>query len=445
MMHQVTVTASEGLKREFKVVVGRATIDQKADDKLAELNKRIRIPGFRPGKVPLNLLRKQYGRAVLGEVLEETVNEVAQQTMQEHSIRPALQPKIDIQTFDDGKDLEYTMSLEILPDIEPGDFSEIAIERLVVDVTDDKINEGLDRIAKGQRSFKPIETPRPAQQGDVVVVDFVGRLDGEVFEGGEGKDLQLEIGAGSLLPDFETALVGMSAGETKKFPVAFPADYRNDKLAGKTAEFEATVKEIRAADPVAIDDELAKKLGLQNLDELKDALRKQYEQEYSQLSRSRTKRALLDELAKRYDFPVPNGLVDLEFGQIWDQVVRDAGSEAAAAASENKSVDEVKAEYRKIAERRVRLGLLLSEVGQRQKIEVTPDEVTRAVLEEARRFPGQERQVLEYYQKNPEAQQRLRAPLYEEKVIDFVLELAKVTERKVDLDELLKEPEETAV
>jgi trigger factor len=193
-----------------------------------------------------------------------------------------------------------------------------------------------------------------------------------------------------------------------------------------------------------MDDELAKKLGLQTLDELKDALKKQYEQEYSQMSRTRTKRALLDELSKRYDFPVPTGLVDLEFGQIWDQVVRDAGSEAAAAAAENKSVDEVKADYRKIAERRVRLGLLLSEVGQRQKIEVTPDEVTRAVLDEARRFPGQERKVLEYYQKNPEAQQRLRAPLYEEKVVDFVLELAKVTERKVDLDELMKEPEETA-
>jgi trigger factor len=443
-MHQVTVTASEGLKREFKVVVGRAAIDKKADDKLEELNKKVRMPGFRPGKVPLPLLRKQYGRAVLGEVLEETVNEVAQKAMQEHSLRPAMQPKIDIQNFEDGKDLEYTMSLEVLPDIEPGDFSAIAVERLVVDVTDNQINEGLERIAKGQRAFKPIEAPRPAASGDVVVVDFTGRLDGEVFEGGEGKDLQIEIGAGSLLPDFETALVGMSAGDTKKFPVAFPADYRNDKLAGKTAEFEATVKEIRAAEPVAIDDELAKKLGLQTLDELKDALKKQYEQEYSQMSRTRTKRALLDELSKRYDFAVPTGLVDLEFGQIWDQVVRDAGSEAAAAAAENKSVDEVKAEYRKIAERRVRLGLLLSEVGQRQKIEVTPDEVTRAVLDEARRFPGQERKVLEYYQKNPEAQQRLRAPLYEEKVVDFVLELAKVTERKVDLDELMKEPEETA-
>lgn len=443
-MHQVTVTASEGLKREFKVVVGRADIDKKADDKLEELNKKVRMPGFRPGKVPLNLLRKQYGRAVLGEVLEETVNEVAQKAMQEHSIRPALQPKIDIQNFEDGKDLEYTMSLEVLPEVEPGDFSGVAIERLVVDVTDNQIGEGLERLAKGQRSFKPIETPRPAQTGDVTVVDFTGKLDGEVFEGGEGKDLQIEIGAGSLLPDFEAALVGMSAGDTKKFPVAFPADYRAEKLAGKTAEFEATVKEIRVADPVTIDDELAKKLGLQTLDELKDALKKQYEQEYGQLSRSRTKRALLDELAKRYDFPVPSGLVDLEFGQIWDQVVRDAGSEAAAAASENKSVDEVKAEYRKIAERRVRLGLLLSEVGQRQKIEVTPDEVTRAVLDEARRFPGQERQVLEYYQKNPEAQQRLRAPLYEEKVVDFVLELAKVTERKVSLDELTKEPEETA-
>ncbi|WP_119417983.1 trigger factor [Desertibaculum subflavum] len=443
-MHQVTVTASEGLKREFKVVVGRADIDKKADDKLEELNRKVRMPGFRPGKVPLNLLRKQYGRAVLGEVLEETVNEVAQKAMQEHSIRPALQPKIDIQNFEDGKDLEYTMSLEVLPEVEPGDFSGVAVERLVVDVTDDKITEGLDRIAKGQRAFKPIETPRPAEKGDVVVVDFTGRLDGEVFEGGEGKDLQIEIGAGSLLPDFEAALVGMSAGDTKKFPVAFPADYRAEKLAGKTAEFEATVKEIRVADAVAIDDELAKKLGLQTLDELKDALKKQYEQEYGQLSRNRTKRALLDELAKRYDFPVPAGLVDLEFGQIWDQVVRDAGSEAAAAASENKSVDEVKAEYRKIAERRVRLGLLLSEVGQRQKIEVTPDEVTRAVLDEARRFPGQERQVLEYYQKNPEAQQRLRAPLYEEKVVDFVLELAKVSERKVSLDELMKDPEETA-
>lgn len=441
-MQQVTVTASEGLKREFKVTVGRDDIEKRTDTKLVELGTKVRMPGFRPGKIPLPLLRKQYGKAILGEVLEETVNEVAQQTMSEHSLRPALQPKIDIQTFEDGRDLEYTMSVEVMPEIEPGDFSAISVEKLTVEVDDERLAEGLDRIAKGQRAFTKVEGPHAAEKGDVVVVDFVGKLDGTVFEGGEGKDLQIELGAGTLLPDFENALVGANAGDTRTFPVAFPADYRNTELAGKTAEFEATVKEVRTADPVAIDDELAKKLGLTTLDELKDALKKQYEQEYSQLSRARLKRGLLDEMSKSYDFEVPAGLVDLEFSQIWDQVVRDAGSEEAAGAAENKTVDEVKAEYRKIAERRVRLGLVLSEVGLRNKIEVTPDEVTRAMIEEARRFPGQERKVMEFYQKTPEALQRLRAPLYEDKVVDFVLELAKVSERKVSLDELMKEPEE---
>lgn len=441
-MQQVTVTASEGLKREFKVTVGRDDIEKRTDTKLVELGTKVRMPGFRPGKIPLPLLRKQYGKAILGEVLEETVNEVAQQTMSEHSLRPALQPKIDIQTFEDGRDLEYTMSVEVMPEIEPGDFSAISVEKLTVEVDDERLAEGLDRIAKGQRAFTKVEGPHAAEKGDVVVVDFVGKLDGTVFEGGEGKDLQIELGAGTLLPDFENALVGANAGDTRTFPVAFPADYRNTELAGKTAEFEATVKEVRTADAVAIDDELAKKLGLTTLDELKDALKKQYEQEYSQLSRARLKRGLLDEMSKSYDFEVPAGLVDLEFSQIWDQVVRDAGSEEAAGAAENKTVDEVKAEYRKIAERRVRLGLVLSEVGLRNKIEVTPDEVTRAMIEEARRFPGQERKVMEFYQKTPEALQRLRAPLYEDKVVDFVLELAKVSERKVSLDELMKEPEE---
>jgi len=441
-MQQVTVTASEGLKREFKVTIGRDDIAKRTDSKLVELGAKVRMPGFRPGKIPLPLLRKQYGKAILGEVLEETVNEIAQQTMSEHSLRPALQPKIDIKTFEDGQDLEYTMSIEVMPEVDPGDFSAISVEKLTVDVDDARLAEGLDRIAKGQRAFTPIETPRGAEIGDVVVVDFVGRLDGKVFEGGEGKDLQIELGAGTLLPDFENALVGANAGDTRTFPVAFPADYRNTELAGKTAEFEATVKEIRVAEPVAIDDELAKKLGLQTLDELKDALKKQYEQEYTQLSRTRLKRGLLDEMSKRYDFEVPAGLVDLEFSQIWDQVIKDAGSEEAAAAAENKTVDEVKAEYRKIAERRVRLGLVLSEVGLRNKIEVTPDEVTRAMIEEARRFPGQERKVMEFYQKTPEALQRLRAPLYEDKVVDFVLELAKVSERTVSLDEMMKEPEE---
>jgi len=438
---QVTQTSAEGLKREYKIVVDHGDITRLVDRKLIELGQRIRMPGFRPGKVPQTLLKKQYGKSVLGEVLEETVNNATQQAIADNALRPALQPRIEVTKFEEGADLEYSMSVEVLPEIVPGDFSTVKLERLAAAIDDQKVDEMLRRMAEQQKTFTAVSDPRPAQAGDALLIDFVGKIDGVTFDGGTAVDFQLELGSGSFIPGFEDQLIGVSAGDNRAVEVTFPAGYGNKDLAGKAAVFDVAVKELRAANPVSIDDELAKRMGLENLAALRDAVRQQLQQEYASFSRARLKRSLLDALAERYDFPIPGGMVDMEFEQIWQQVKQNAPAEPPADA---KPEDEERAEYRKIAERRVRLGLLLSEVGRLNNIEVKPDEVSRAMLEQARRFPGQERQVMDYFQKNPQAMAELRAPIYEDKVIDFILELAQVSERETTPEELMRDPDEPA-
>lgn len=440
---QITPTLNEGLKREFRITVAARDIDASVQAKLATLSQQVRIPGFRPGKAPVALLRKQYGRAVLGEVLEETVSRATDQAMREHELRPAVQPRIEVTKFEEGADLEYTMAVEVLPSIDPGDFRKIKLERLVSKVSDADVDAALERLAQQHKTYRPIAPARPAQKGDVTKIDFVGTVDGAAFAGGSVEDAMLELGSGNFVPGFEDQLVGAKAGDKVQVNVTFPADYGNKELAGKAARFDVNVKELNESIPAAIDDDLAKKLGLPSLAELRTAARQRMEAELKQWSRARLKRSLLDALAELHRFPVPPGMVEQEFEQIWQQLQADPAS-VEEMKSSGKAEDALKAEYRAIAERRVRLGLLLAEVGRRNNIEVKPEEVNRAMIEEARRFPGQERQVIEFFRKKPEALARLRAPIFEDKTVDFILEVAEISEREVARDELMRNPESPA-
>jgi trigger factor len=441
---QVTQTAAEGLRREFKIVIPAKDFDSEVERRLVEIGQSARLPGFRPGKVPLPVLKKRFGKSILGEVLEKKVTDSSSQVMTDHNIRPAGQPKIEIVSFDDGKDLEYTMAVEQIPEINPMDFATLELERLKVDVPESEIDEMVQRLAQRQRKTKPVEEARAAGKGDVLVVDFVGRIDDKEFAGGSATDFHIELGADGLIPGFADQLEGVKAGEHRDVHVTFPEDYAGKEVAGKAAVFAVDVKELREPVPVAVDDELAKSIGLENLEALRNDVRRQIENDYASVSRSRLKRELLDKLADAHDFTVPGGLLDAEFEGIWQQIEADRAQGRLDPDDEGKSEDQLKSEYRAIAERRVKLGLLLSEVGRLNNIQIANEELSRAVMNEARRYPGQERQVVEYFQKSPQALAQLRAPLYEDKVVDFIVELAKTTERKVTPEALTAEIEATA-
>lgn len=439
---QVTETHAEGLKRGYEVVIGADAIEAKLMEKLKDLSQQVRLPGFRPGKAPVSLLRKQYGQRLMGEVLEETVNESATKALEEQSVRPALQPKIEITKFDEGQDLEYKVDVELFPEIEPGDFTEISVEKLTVAVSDETVDERLNGMAQQMREFDDAEDAHEAATGDTVVIDFKGSIDGEAFEGGAAEDFSLELGSGRFIPGFEDQLVGVKKDDERTVAVNFPDDYGAEELAGKAAEFAVNVKGVKVPRELEIDDALAEKLGLENLEALRTALRDQVAQEYGQMERARLKRNLLDALAERYSFDVPEGMVDMEFEQIWSQMQQDLERQNKTLEDLEKPEEEAREEYRAIAVRRVRLGLFLSETGRLNNIEIAQDEVNRAIAEQARQFPGQEQAVFEYFQSNPEAQQGLRAPILEDKVVDFILEMADVQEREVSLDELMRDPDE---
>jgi trigger factor len=416
--------------------VAAKDISEKLEVRLEELGQQVRIPGFRPGKVPLTILKQRFGTSVMGEIVEQAVNDASSQAMDERGLRPAMQPKIEITSFDEGKDLEYTMALELLPEIEPMDFAELELERLAVDVQDDEAQEALGRLASNQMQTEALAEPRKSLSGDVLVIDFKGTVDGEAFPGMSGEDHHLELGANRFVEGFEDQLVGVDAGQELDVKVTFPEAYVNDKLAGKDAVFQVKVKDILQAKPHPIDDALAQSLGEEDLDSLKEKVKEQIAGEYDSAARARLKRALLDKLAEAHGFGVPMGMVDLEFDAIWGQIEKEREEGRVDPDDEGKSDEELKAEYREIAERRVRLGLLLSEVGRSNGIEVTDDEVNQALVREAQRHPGHEREVFEFYQKSPEGLANLRAPLFEDKVVDFIIQLAKVEERKVTADEL---------
>lgn len=440
---QITETSTEGLKHEFMVTVGADDIKQRIEQRLNEIGQQVKLPGFRPGKVPLNVLRQRYGGSVMGEVLERAVNDGSNQAMREHKLRPALQPKVEIVSFNEGKDLEYKLAVEVLPEFAPMNFAELKLERLRPEVPDEEIDRALERIARQQRKDEPVD--RAADKGDIVVIDFTGSIDGVEFPGGSGKGHRLELGSNQFIPGFEDQLVGAKAGEQRTVKVAFPSDYGAADLAGKDASFAVEVKEVRAVMPQPIDDSLAEAVGLENLQALRDAVRQQIERDYGSIAHQRLKRQLLDRLAERHHFPVPQGMVDIEFDVIWKQfeAERERAKQQGISEPENqKGDDETKAEYRAIAERRVRLGLLLSEVGRGNNIQVTPEELNRALMEEARRYPGQERQVVEYYRNQAGALDNLRAPIFENKVIDYIIEIAEVVDRPVSIADLLKDEEE---
>ena len=439
---QITETLNQGLKREYKIAVPAAQLREKVDGKLVELSHKLKIPGFRPGKVPMSLLKQRYEQSVMGEVLEESVQQSSQQLMTERNLRPAGQPKIElVGEFKDGTDLEFSMAMEVIPEVTPMDFTTVSLERVGVDVPESEVEDSLKRIAKRQRASEPVADDVAAATGDIAVIDFVGSIDGVEFEGGKADGHYLELGSGTFIPGFEEQLVGAKKGDKKTVKVTFPAEYGNAELAGKEASFAVTVQEVRRLKDVPVDDELAKSLGLTDLAELKKQARERIEKEYGAVARARVKRKLLDILADNHNFNLPETLVEAEFGAIWQQIEADLKADRLDEEDKGKSEDELKKEYREIAERRVKLGLLLSEVGRQNNIQVPNEELSRALIQEAQRYPGQQQQVIEYYQRSPEALNQLRAPLYEEKVVDFILERAKVSERKISPEAFAAEGE----
>jgi trigger factor len=439
---QVTETSAEGLKRELTIVLDAAEIDQRMNERLVDISKTIRMKGFRPGHVPAALVRKIHGEAILGEILEKAVDETSRSALEERKLRPALQPKVEVKEFGEGKGLQYSMIVEVLPEVKVGDLSKIKIERPVADVKDEEVTDFLGKLAEGQKNFEATAKTKKAANGDAVLIDFSGSVDGEKFEGGTAENFTLELGSGHFIPGFEDQLVGTKAGDKVDVNVTFPEQYQAPALAGKPALFEVTVKEVKVAKPVEIDDAFAERLGLKNLDELKDRAREQIERELKQFTRLRVKRNLLDVLAGEYTFDVPPGMVELEFQQIWHEFEHELEHEGRTIADEEESEEELRAEYRDIAERRVRLGLVLSEIGQSNNVQIKAEELNQAMIQEARRYPGQEQAVLKYFRENPQALAQLRAPIYEDKVVDFILEMAQVTEKKVSREELEADPDE---
>jgi trigger factor len=441
---QVTETNADGLKRAFKVQLEAREIDDKLTGRLVELGSSVKVPGFRPGKVPIQILKQRFGKSVMGEVLERAVTDSSSQALNERGLRPAMQPKIEITSFDEGKDLEYTIELELLPDVQPMDFSQIELERTVIEVPEEAVEETIADLAKSHKKTKPLEAPRAARSGDVLVIDFAGTVDGEAYPGMSGEDHHLELGTNSFIAGFEDQLIGAAVGDAREVNVTFPEEYGNERLAGQNAVFKVTVKDMLESVPMAVDDELATTLGEADLAALKERIHERISAEYKDFGRSRLKRQLLDRLAEGHDFPVPEGMLDAEFNAIWKQIEQDKEADKLDPEDAEKDEDELKSDYRDIAERRVRLGLLISEVGRINGIEVTEEEANMALYREAQKHPGKERQVFEFYQNSPDAMANLRAPIFEDKVVDFIIDLAKVTERSLTAEQLRKEMEAEA-
>ncbi|HTA98966.1 MAG TPA: trigger factor [Bradyrhizobium sp.] len=447
---QVTETLVEGLKHEFQISVPASDLDAKADARLVDLKDKVRLNGFRPGKVPVSHLKKVYGRSVMAETIDQTIRDTNTQIFTERGFRLASEPKITMPTEEKavedvltGKsDLTYTVSIEVVPAIALADFKSFTVEKPVAEVTDADVDEAIKRIADQNRSFAAKGEGAKAESGDRVTISFKGTIEGVPFDGGTGENIQVTIGSNTFIPGFEEQLLGMAAGETRTLKVAFPKNYASEKLAGQPAEFETSATLIEAPQETVIDDEFAKTLGLESLDKLKQAARERLTVEFAAATRQRVKRMLLDRLDESHKFEAPPSLVAEEFNLMWNSIKAEMESSGKTFADEDTTEEAAKEEYHKIADRRVRLGLVLSEIGEKNKITVTDDEVSRAVIERARQMPGREKEVWDYYRSNANALAQLRAPIYEDKVVDFILELANVTEKKVTRDDLYKDDEE---
>jgi trigger factor len=444
---QVTETRAEGLKREYQVVLAAADLSTRIDNELNQLQAKARINGFRPGKVPVAHLRRLYGRAIMAEVMQEALNEANRKIVTDNDLRLAGTPEIrdlpkdaeELQwTFEQKADISFKVALEVLPKFEVGNFDDIAIERLVAEVPESEVDAIVERIAQSNRTYTAKEGDAAAAKDDKVTLDFVGKIDGEPFEGGTASDMDLVLGSGSFIPGFEEQIEGTKIGETRTIAVTFPAAYSSEALAGKAATFDVTVKAVAAPSDLAIDDALAQGFGYENLDKLREAARTNYAIEQAKVSRRKWKRELLDALDKKYTFELPDGLVAREFETIWQGVEAEQKQTGRSFADEGTTEEAARAEYRRIAERRVRLGLVLADIGEKAGVTVSEDEVKQELYARVRNYPGMERQVLEFYQRNPNALAEIRAPLFEEKVVDYLAGKVTVTERTVSKDELLK-------
>lgn len=445
---QVTETLTDGLRRGFAVVVPADELRGRREKRLRELGRDMRIPGFRPGKVPMSIIRQRYGSAVQAEVLEQSLNDATEKLLGERNLRPAGQPKVAL--TDEGaalreeSDLAFTVELELLPEIVQPDLRALSLTRLKATPSDETIGKALEEVAKRNRSFEDVEEARAASVGEILVTDFVGKIDGEAFPGGSADDVSVEVGGPGFIPGFTEQLEGMAPGENRTIIVNFPADYQAAELAGKEATFDVSAKALKRAVEPALDDALATKIGFEDFEKLKDAIRGQVAGEYDEMSRLRIKRELLDALAERAAFEAPPSMVEAEFAQIWARVEADQKADKLDDEDRAKSEEQLRADYRGIAERRVKLGLLLAEIGRANNIQVAQDELFRAMRAEAGRYPGQEQQVFEFFQKNPRAVESLRGPIYENKVVDYILELATVDEREVTPEELAQFDDEGA-
>ncbi|MFN3911064.1 trigger factor [Hyphomonas sp.] len=441
---EVTQTKADGLSRTFAVTVSAGELQAKLAQRIEEIRPTMRLKGFRPGKVPAAHVRKMYGRDLMGELIDKLVNETNQKALEDSALRPAGQPNVhmegDIEKIVKGEaDLSYHMHVDVMPEFTPVEAGTLTINRPVAEVTDAQIDESLTRIAGQNTKYEPRDEAAAAEDGDAVVIDFVGKIDGEAFEGGSAEQQSVVIGANRFIPGFEEQLLGVKAGEEKDLNVSFPDDYPAANLAGKAAVFEVKVHEVRAPKTPDIDDEFATGLGLESLEQLRGLVKDQLSAEHANASRSKAKRDLLDKLDAAHSFDLPPGMVEQEFNQIWQQLQTEMDAGRVTAEDKEKPEEDLKAEYRKIAERRVRLGLVLAEMGRISDVRITEQEVNQALIREARQYPGQEREVVQFFQKNPNAMAQLRAPIYEDKVVDHILSVATVEETSVSREDLFKE------
>ncbi|KQR67846.1 trigger factor [Rhizobium sp. Leaf341] len=447
---QVIETLADGLKRELKVVIPAKDMQARMNERLADAKDKVKINGFRPGKVPVAHLKKMYGKSIMAELVNELVRDKPTEILSERGEKSATQPEVAM-TEDEAEaekilsaeaDFEFTLAYEVIPAIELKDVSGIKITREVVDIADDEVTEQIMRIAESARTFE--DKTGAAENGDRVTIDYLGKVEGEAFDGGKDEDAELVLGSNRFIPGFEEQLVGASAGDEKTITVTFPAEYPAANLAGKEATFDIKVKSVAAPGAVEINDELATKLGVESADKLKEIVRGQIESQYGSMTRQKVKRQMLDQLDEMYQFDTPQRLVDAEFDNIWRQINTDLEQAGKTFADEDTTEGDARVEYRKLAERRVRLGLVLSEIGEKAGVTVTDEEMQRSLFDQLRQFPGQEKQIIDYFQKTPGAAASLRAPLFEEKVVDHLLSEVSVTDKTVSKEELMAEDEDGA-
>ncbi|MEP7210361.1 MAG: trigger factor [Alphaproteobacteria bacterium] len=440
----VTETKSEGLSREFRVNIPAGELAAKLSAKIQEIQPQVQLKGFRPGKVPTAHIRKMFGKSLMGEIVQNTLEETSQKALDEKSLRPAARPSIQLDSPADKvingeADLEFNMQVEVMPEFTPADVSDIEVERMVATATDEEIADALKRLAEGNKTYEAREEGAAAEKGDAVVIDFIGKIDGVAFDGGTAEGQTIVLGDGRFIAGFEDQLIAAKAGDDVEVNVTFPENYQVDTLKGKPAVFDVKVKEVKAPKTPEMNDEFAQSLGLPDMEKVREAIKAQIDGELAQASRQQVKRVLLDALDTRHSFDLPPMMVKAEFDQIWAQLEEEKKNDRLSEEDKSKSDADLKTEYEKIAQRRVRLGLLLAEIGRRDNLEITNDELSQALRQEASRYPGQEQAVVEFYRTNPNALAQLRAPIYEEKVVDLILSKAKVTDKTVTREELMKE------